>query len=196
MKKIGMSFDGTFDDRGVEVVRYVVENPKQESPTDARSITCRHACVNDIPILARMNQHLIEDEMSRNPMSLSELESRMTGWINGDWQAKVIERDNEPVGYILFQFRSDEYRTLQQTVYVRQFFVERECRSRGIGRRAFEIIAENDFADVSSVVLDVLETNPQARHFWESLGFQPYCSTMKRTTERTENECHQLPRIN
>ncbi len=126
-----------------------------------------------------MNQQLIEDEASRNPMSLAELDHRMAGWLERDWQVVVIEQGSEPVGYILFQFRHDEYRPSESTVYVRQFFVGRKNRSRGIGRRAFDIVAEAHFHNVSSTVLDVLETNPRARRFWESLGFQRYCTTMK-----------------
>jgi [ribosomal protein S5]-alanine N-acetyltransferase len=146
---------------------------------DQSSLSCRSATAADVPLLARMNQQLIEDEGSRNPLSLAELEARMEGWIDGDWDAVIIEQNGEPVGYVLFQLRSDEYRPADTTADVRQFFIEREYRSRGIGRRAFGIVAETYFPDLSAVVLDVLETNPRARRFWETLGFEPYCTTMK-----------------
>jgi GNAT superfamily N-acetyltransferase len=152
-----------------------VEQPDRS----AGSLTCRRASASDVPLLARMNRQLIEDEASRNSMTLSELQERMARWIDGDWDAVVFEQNREPVGYILFQFRSDEYRPSDTTVHVRQFFIEREQRSQGLGRRAFEIVAAKHFPNVSSVLFDVLETNPRARRFWETLGFQPYCTTMK-----------------
>lgn len=154
----------------------------------ASDLTCRRASASDVPLLARMNQQLIEDEASRNPMSLSEFESRMKNWLDGDWQVVLIEQGTKTVGYILFQFRSDEYQPSEDTVYVRQFFVGGEHRNHGLGRRAFDIVSRTHFRNVSSVVLDVLETNPRARRFWELLGFQPYCTTLKLTTTRGIND--------
>jgi ribosomal protein S18 acetylase RimI-like enzyme len=104
---------------------------------------------------------------------------RMRGWLASNWRAVVVEMDSEAVGYLLFQFRTDEYRPSDSTVYVRQFFIGRNYRSRGIGRQAFSMIRERFFPKVSSVVLEVLEANAQARRFWISLGFKPYCTTMK-----------------
>jgi ribosomal protein S18 acetylase RimI-like enzyme len=86
---------------------------------------------------------------------------------------------------MLYQSRSDEYQPSETTVYVRQFFVERKLRSRGIGRRAFAIMSETHFPKPSSVVLDVLATNPKAPRFWEGIGFRPYCTTMKLTPRPT-----------
>lgn len=54
------------------------------------ALSCRQAITEDVPLLARMNQQLIEDEASRNPMSLSELENRMSNWLESDWLAVVI----------------------------------------------------------------------------------------------------------
>lgn len=181
MEKIGMTFDGSFDQNGIQLVRYVAENPRPATG-GAGSLTCRLATADDADLLARMNQQLIEDEGSRNPMSLSELQARMSKWLDGPWQAAVVELGGEPVGYLLFLRRSDECQPADETACVRQFFVAREHRSRGIGRQAFEMAAQAHFPDVSSVVLDVLETNPQARRFWESIGFKPYCTTMRFST--------------
>ncbi len=178
MEKVGMTLDGTFTHENAEVVRYVVENPRHRPLDEASALVCRAATLQDAPLLARMNRQLIEDERSRNPMTIAELEVRMAGWLNGDWRAVVFEQDGLPVGYVLYQFRSDEYRPSETAVYVRQFFVARERRRRGIGRRAFAIVCEKHFAKASSVVLDALQTNPRARHFWKVIGFRPYCATM------------------
>lgn len=187
MEKIGMTFDGTFRHQDVEVVRYVVGNPRDFAVVDAGALQCRAATADDVPMLARMNQQLIKDEVSRNPMSPAELENRMRNWLEADWQAVVIEQDGEAVGYLLFQFRGDEYRPADSTVYVRQFFINRAHRNRGIGRRAFQLLTETCFPNVTSVVLDVLETNPRARRFWESLGFHPYCTAMKLENNNAAN---------
>lgn len=131
MEKIGMQFDGTFDDRGTEVVRYDVSNPRRVTADIASSLRCRPANVNDVPLLAQMNLQLVRDEGSRNPMSLSQLEGRMRKWIEQDGQVVVVEHDDTMVGYILFQFRNDEYRQSDKTVYVRQFFIASEHATVG-----------------------------------------------------------------
>ena len=146
-----------------------------------RFLKCRTATSGDVSVLARMNEQLIKDEQSRNSMSNSELEARMHKWLEDDWQAALYEIGEEPVGYILFQYRYDEYRPSIATAYVRQFFINREQRGKGIGRRAFELATDRFFPDVSTVVIDVLEANAKARAFWEAVGFEPYCTTMNRT---------------
>jgi RimJ/RimL family protein N-acetyltransferase len=163
----------------VGFLRNPCEKPSSQAIGSVWPLECRPATLLDVPLLAAMNQQLIQDEGSRNPMTLAELEERMREWLASNWQAVVVEIDSEAVGYLLFQFRSDEYLPSDTTVYVRQFFIGRNCRSRGIGRQAFNLIRERFFPRVSSVVLDVLEVNSQARRFWMSLGFKPYCTTMK-----------------
>lgn len=50
-----------------------------------------------------MNKRLIEDEGSRNPMSVAQLAERMRGWRLGDWEARLFLADEQVVGYALFQ---------------------------------------------------------------------------------------------
>jgi hypothetical protein len=70
----------------------------------------------DVPLLAQMNKQLIRDEGHRNDMTLTALARRMKAWLEGGYQAVVIEPDSLPVGYALFRFEQDH-------VYLRQFFV-------------------------------------------------------------------------
>src|SRR6478735_7182669 len=89
----------------------------------------RRATVADAPALASMNWQLIRDEGHRNPMTVPELATRMSGWLGGEYEAVVFEEGGQPAGYALYR-RDPEF------VYLRQFYVRRECRRRGIGREA------------------------------------------------------------
>lgn len=164
-----------------EVVGYLTNPWGTSSGREYRKdwqLDCRQATLEDVPLLAAMNQQLIQDEGSRNPMGLVELERRMRAWLSTDWKAVVVEKDAEPVGYLLFQTRPEEYPPSKTTVYVRQFFIERKHRGCGMGRMAFTTIVERFFPKSSPIILDVLDGNSRARRFWVSLGFQPHCTTM------------------
>ena len=43
--------------------------------------------LEDVPLLAQMNKQLIDDEKSTNPMTVTELEERMRGFISKDYSA-------------------------------------------------------------------------------------------------------------
>jgi hypothetical protein len=76
----------------------------------------RQGWTADLPQLARWNDPLIRDEGHRNRMSLPELEARMQGWLDGEYQAVSFEVENEPVAYA-------RYRLDDAGIYLRQFFV-------------------------------------------------------------------------
>lgn len=144
-------------------------------------MTLRPATTDDLPLLAAMNHRLIKDEGSRNPMTLAQLQERMAGWLAGNWQVSLfVLADSAIVGYAVYETRPDEYRPDEQRyVCLRQFFVEREYRGQGIGRRAFELLTAT-FPPDAPVVLEVLARNPAGRRFWERVGFSDYAVTMKR----------------
>ena len=50
-------------------------------------ITIRKCNLNDIPKLALMNKQLINDEKSNNTMTINELEERMLGFLNSEYDA-------------------------------------------------------------------------------------------------------------
>lgn len=77
------------------------------------------ASLSDVPCLALMNQRLIQDEGSRNPMTLSHLEDRMRGWLEGDWKADLVMTEGKVVGYLLYCYRTDEYFPNLPEVYLR-----------------------------------------------------------------------------
>jgi ribosomal protein S18 acetylase RimI-like enzyme len=144
-----------------------------------------HATLDDAAELADMNRMLIEDEGSDNPMAREALEARMRGWLtSGVYQAVLLRRQGEVVGYVLYRQETNEYNVAQQIVYVRQFFVKRTYRRRGIGRAAFEQVVAQLFPPDAVIILEVLATNLQGRAFWERLGFEPYFTTYRRLAGR------------
>ncbi len=135
------------------------------------TLSIRGATETDIPLLARMNKHLIEDEGSRNPMSVPELEQRLRGWLDSGWKADLFVNGDAVVGYALYQERGDEYDATRRVIYARQFFVERSRRRRRLGAEAFSVLRRTRFPGRCKVVLDVLSANTGALRFWEHLGF-------------------------
>ena len=142
------------------------------------TLAIRAANDDDLASLARMNKHLIEDEGSRNPMSVEQLRHRMQGWLVNDWRIDLFVENDAVVGYAVYQFRQDEYLPDKTIVYLRQMFIERAKRSHGLGTRAFELLTQTRIPADCPIVIDVLVTNPKGAKFWSQVGFQPYCTTM------------------
>lgn len=69
---------------------------------------------HDVPQLALMNKHLIEDEKSNNPMTVTALEERMQELINDGYNAYFFIEDDIVVGYALIKYTSTP-------LYLRQF---------------------------------------------------------------------------
>ena len=86
---------------------------------------------SDVTKLAEMNKHLIEDEKSDNPMNLSELENRMSGFISNEYNAYFFMENDAVIGYALV--RESETET-----YLRQFYIERDFRRNHLGTEAFK----------------------------------------------------------
>ncbi|MEO0562071.1 MAG: GNAT family N-acetyltransferase, partial [Chloroflexota bacterium] len=137
--------------------------------------------------LALMNRMMIEDEESGNPMSLTALEDRMCDWLTrGAYEAVLIYRNDDIVGYVLYREETDEYDADRVNVFVRQFFVKRAYRRRGIGQTAFEQVAGTHFPDNATIVLEVGARSLQGRAFWERMGFEPFSTTYRRRIEIPE----------
>jgi len=82
-------------------------------------IETRFATLADIETLANWNKQLVEDEGSRNPMSIRQLSERVTGFLKKDWRAVILSVDGEETGYMLYKEGVDDYFPNQPTVYVR-----------------------------------------------------------------------------
>jgi len=134
----------------------------RREPQDA--LTVRRATARDVARLARWNRELIEDEQHESAPAPELLEGRMRGWLTEEYVACVFEAKGVPVGYALF-------RELPEWVHVRHFFVARDRRREGIGRRAFERLCAPVFPPGKRVLVEVLVQNAVAVAFWRSLGF-------------------------
>jgi len=138
----------------------------------AERMTIRIAQRSDAAALARMNGELIRDEGHRNPMSVAELEARMAKWLEGEYQAVLFEEDGTALGYALFK-REPEW------IYLRQFYVERGRRRRGLGREALGRLRAEFWRDAPRVRLEVLVGNAAGIAFWRAVGFRDYALTME-----------------
>ena len=139
----------------------------------------RLAGTADIELLAQLNEQLIQDTNHRSRLSARELEPILRRWFKEGYSAALFEEDGQVVGYALY--RSEEtYRPDEQSVYLRQFFVRRECRGRGLGREAFRLLAEQIWPPGCRITADVLCTNKSAYAFWKAVGFRDYAIMLER----------------
>lgn len=81
----------------------------------------RFAKACDLPLLAQLNDELVRDEGADNPMTLTQLQERMRGWLNAQYRAVLFEEASTTAGYALF--RSDE-----EGIHLRHFFIARSMR--------------------------------------------------------------------
>jgi GNAT superfamily N-acetyltransferase len=132
----------------------------------------RHASVDDALLLAEMNLILIRDEGHRNPMTVGQLQQRMLGWLEDEYQAVLFEDDKGIAGYVLFKPEVE-------WTYLRQCFVQPARRRHGIGRAAIRWLLENAWKESPRIRLDVLLGNLAGIEFWRSMGFVDYCLTME-----------------
>lgn len=135
-------------------------------------LDCRVATAADLPALTRMNQQLIEDERHRNPMNLAELETRMRSMLDADYTATLFELDSRLVAYALWREEPD-------WVYLRQFFVARDYRRRGIGTRAVRRLTGEIWPPGKRIRVNVLIGNQPALEFWRAVGFVDYLVTLE-----------------
>ena len=127
---------------------------------------------SDLDLLAEWNHQLIRDEGHRNPMRVPELRKRMKGWLADEYKAVVFVDETEPVGYAL-------YRETATEIYLRQLFVRRDRRRRGIGRKAMGILRDQIWSSHKRMTVEVLTANVSAVAFWRSVGYRDYCLTLE-----------------
>jgi GNAT superfamily N-acetyltransferase len=144
------------------------------TPTDGE-LSWRRCTTADAPVLARMNSELSVDEGAQPVGPMAAYLARVSAWLDDDrYQAAIAESRGEPVAYVLWR-RDPDY----ADVFVRQFFVERAHRGRGVGRALFER-AVHEFWPTDTLRLDVYDSNPRAGEFWQALGFVPFSRLMRR----------------
>jgi hypothetical protein len=65
-------------------------------------VQVQSAIESDLSLLTVMNQQLIKDEGSQNPMNYKQLRERMLDWIKGDWHVDLLLADDEVIGYAVY----------------------------------------------------------------------------------------------
>jgi ribosomal protein S18 acetylase RimI-like enzyme len=86
----------------------------------------------------------------------------------------LFEEDGVTVGYALYRDNDGGGK------YLRQFFVAREQRRRGVGRRAMQLLLTEVLPE-TRLVVEVLSSNERGREFWHALGFTEYALTLERS---------------
>ncbi len=131
----------------------------------------RFATLDDIPLLAKMNRQLVEDEQHRNRFKSEEwFAERMRGFLAGEYHAVLFELDEQVVGYALYRNHPEH----GDTIYLRQIFVNRAHRRQGIGKAALRLLKEEILPPDKRLTVEVLVGNQAARDFYRAAGFREY----------------------
>jgi len=133
----------------------------------------RRAKVQDVPLLARLNQQLIEDEGHSNPMTLPELVERMRHWLGTGYNAIIFDDEHGVIAYAVYQEEAAQ-------IYLRQFLVVRERRRRGFGRQAMNILFSKVWARDRRLTVSALWDNVPAMAFWRAMGYTEYSVTLEK----------------
>ena len=131
----------------------------------------QNATENDLTALAEMNLQLIIDEGHSNPMNRSQLRARMQEWLATEYKAVMIANGAIDVGYAL-------WREEPEFIHVRQFFIGRQYRRKGLGRRAISELIKTRWLG-RNIRLEVLTGNSVGQAFWHAVGFKDYCITLE-----------------
>jgi len=127
-------------------------------------MTIRIAEMADVPELVRMNILLREDERMDNVLSADEIRIRMEMFLaSADFRVYVFSDAETVPGYCVLELN-------RKPLYVRQLFVKRECRGKGIGSACLKEIMSLQGAD--EIDIDVMEWNENAIAFYERFGFR------------------------
>ena len=128
----------------------------------------RFAKPADLDLLAKWNRQLIRDEGSTNPMNIAQLKARLRSWLKtGEYQAVLFHQGQKMLAYAVYKEDAEE-------LYLRQLFVRRDCRGRGIGHAAMAILIHTIWPR-KRLTVSVLFTNPRAFKFYRSVGYQDHC---------------------
>ena len=118
----------------------------------------------DVETLAELNKRLIEDERHPDPMDIVQLTERMREWLATDYICYVAKENEDIVAYCLYRDDGGSY-------YMRQLYVDRAHRRKGIATRLLDWLYENVWTD-KKVRLDVLAHNEDAVAFYKRYGFR------------------------
>jgi predicted acetyltransferase len=144
-------------------------------------MTCRLATLDDLELLAQLNEQLVQDEGYPNDLTRAQLADRMRNWLQGEHRAVIFEVGKDLVAYALYCV--GERSPADRFIFLRHFFVVRTRRRQGIGREAVRLLLTEVFPPKARVLLDVLAHNHAAKEFWRKLGFTEHCVTFERRAD-------------
>jgi ribosomal protein S18 acetylase RimI-like enzyme len=135
----------------------------------------------DVPVLAAMNLRLTKDEDHPNKVrSIPWFEERMRGFLAGEYKAVLYLLEGEPAGYALYAAEDE----ISGGIHLRQLYVERGLRRRGIGREMIRILREKFWPAGRRITLGVMTGNIPAIAFYRALGFREYAVEMEIPAEK------------
>mgnify|MGYP000094324737 CR=1 FL=1 len=117
---------------------------------------------DDLDSLALMNKHLIEDSQHDNKMTVEQLKERMRSFMRGTYKAYLLMDAEKIRGYALVDHSTEP-------LYLKQFFIGRDSRQNGYGRRYFEELLQ--LLNTETLDLEVLYWNHDGYEFWKAMGF-------------------------
>ena len=97
-------------------------------------------------------------------MDIVQLTQRMREWLATDYICYIAKENGHIVAYCLYRDDGDYY-------YMRQLYVDRAHRRKGIATRLLDWLYENVWTD-KKVRLDVLAHNEDAVAFYKRYGFR------------------------
>jgi GNAT superfamily N-acetyltransferase len=146
----------------------------------------RAAGLEDVALLARLNRELAEDVGDHILLrSRPDFEARMRALLAEGHQAVIFEEDDggratgavaEAAAYALYLDRGDE-------IYLRQFYVSRDRRRRGVGRRALALLMNEAWPPDRRLTVDTFAANQAGLAFWRSVGFRDHLVSLKIESE-------------
>ena len=125
---------------------------------------------DDVPVLAEMNQGLIEEEKAETALTLPQLQERMRGFIRAQYTAFLFSEGDDVLGYALCD-------TLRRPAYLRQFFIQRTARRKGYGKQAFELLLAH--LGIREIDVEVYAWNEAGLAFWRAMGFETRCYSLR-----------------
>lgn len=137
-------------------------------------ISIEPASVRDTPSLVRLGEAFYGE--AGYPFQASRYEHAMRVLLSepGHGFVWIITDANEPVGYIVLTLGySLEY--LGCDAFIDELYVRPEYRRRGIGRRAFEVVAKAARRfEVRALHLEVERENDKALELYRKMGFEAH----------------------
>ena len=96
----------------------------------------------------------------------------MKDWLASEYSAVIFEKVREVVAYAL-------YREQPREIYLRQLFVARKRRRKGIGKEAVKILRSKIWPTNKRLTVEVLVKNEAAVAFWRKAGYKDYCLALE-----------------